>query len=783
MTKWKTAALLAIFWLGLVVLFFGPALAPDKSFFSGDIQSYFYPMKHFLAESLRAGQLPHWNPFEKCGLPFLANPQVATFYPLSLLFALLPFPQAFTTFILLHFVLGPIFFFILGRTLGFSRLTSLAGSLIFSYNGIMLSQLQVLDNLQSAVWVPLLFASYLHYFRQRSPIWLLGAILSETVALLSGNPIIIFFSLILLIFLFLIQPEWRGSWRFLIQTLILINVLALSLAAVQLIPFLRLVGLSARVAGNSLESLTEWSFSPLLFLSFLVPNFCYNPVTFDSWPQIFGTPKLTWLPSHYHGLAVLVLAGLALFTWRQQPSGRVRFIPGAIWGGLIFSLLALGHYCGLYRFLLQALPILRWVRFPERYLFFVSFLLALLAMAGLEILLHDQTGRRSWRLLTRLATSLTLLVVVALILMNFLVWPAGQGGYQDHLTAGLWQMLLVVGLIGLIAWIGSRQSTMVPRWLGIMLILLILGDLFLANRDLNPVTDTRLYQQPPHFARLLPDARHNYRLQSFEAWGQQNSRLMRQLGPVERLALFRDEWYPNLGTLYGFHVADGSNVLNFEKQMRLLANLRHESLPFRWEMLRLTNARYLVAVTPLTEPTLQLINYDPVDELFLYEFPGALPRAWLVHESRQLRQDSEALPLILKRQVDLSRTALLLQNEVPSSPDIGTWPGNERDQVHIEEYSGNRVVLTTESSSAALLILLDTWYPEWQARVDGRVVKLLRADYLFRGITLTAGRHEIVMTYEAHSFWLGLAISGATALGLLVFGIRRSLAAWSRRIR
>ena len=47
-----------------------------------------------------------------------------------------------------------------------------------------------------------------------------------------------------------------------------------------------------------------------------------------------------------------------------------------------------------------------------------------------------------------------------------------------------------------------------------------------------------------------------------------------------------------------------------------------------------------------------------------------------------------------------------------------------------------------------MLALHDTWYPGWVAEIDGVWAPILRADVLFRGLELPAGRHRVVFRFE-----------------------------------
>jgi hypothetical protein len=56
-----------------------------------------------------------------------------------------------------------------------------------------------------------------------------------------------------------------------------------------------------------------------------------------------------------------------------------------------------------------------------------------------------------------------------------------------------------------------------------------------------------------------------------------------------------------------------------------------------------------------------------------------------------------------------------------------------------------RLRVTTDRP--ALLMVLDNFYPMWRAEVDGQPVNVLRANYTFRAIPVSAGQHEVQFRY------------------------------------
>lgn len=59
----------------------------------------------------------------------------------------------------------------------------------------------------------------------------------------------------------------------------------------------------------------------------------------------------------------------------------------------------------------------------------------------------------------------------------------------------------------------------------------------------------------------------------------------------------------------------------------------------------------------------------------------------------------------------------------------------------------------------AILFISDNYYPGWNAYVDGQKVDVIRADYTFKAVPLTAGVHNVEFKYESISYKIGGFIS------------------------
>ena len=58
------------------------------------------------------------------------------------------------------------------------------------------------------------------------------------------------------------------------------------------------------------------------------------------------------------------------------------------------------------------------------------------------------------------------------------------------------------------------------------------------------------------------------------------------------------------------------------------------------------------------------------------------------------------------------------------------------------------MVLTVEADRNSVLVLHDIYYPGWEVTVDGERKPLLRANLLFRGVEVPAGRHRVEFRFR-----------------------------------
>ena len=100
------------------------------------------------------------------------------------------------------------------------------------------------------------------------------------------------------------------------------------------------------------------------------------------------------------------------------------------------------------------------------------------------------------------------------------------------------------------------------------------------------------------------------------------------------------------------------------------------------------------------------------------------------------------------------------------------------DQVTYQGSTANGVSLTARMACRGIVILAETYYPGWRAKVDGKVVPIHETYGALRGVVVDAGTHRIEFRYLPATAIAGgimtlLGIFGAIAMA--VFAPRRTL--------
>jgi len=311
------------------------------------------------------------------------------------------------------------------------------------------------------------------------------------------------------------------------------------------------------------------------------------------------------------------------------------------------------------------------------------------------------------------------------------------------------------------------------RAAAVLLVALPFGELLLLSRDLHGTAEDSVLTYRTRFADKLrsvdPLGRvfTNYDTTQYELYGERDADVVR-LG-ID--AMSGDSTLP-----LGIPRTYGGDALQVADTRAVADLLSDASLPQERadRLADLLGVRFAVVGPPFED----VAAAEDRALLRAVERRSALPRARLVDDWRVAPSPREALPLLLDPRfdpgsqtvVDTSTPAWRTQPLPEQGTPVRTPPG----QVLAVRPGNGRVEVDVQVARRALLVLSETWFPGWIARVDGVVVPLHRADSVFRAVRVEPGRHTVAFAYEPRSFRNGALLSAGTLvlMALILLGAR-----------
>ena len=778
-----------IFLILLPLLVFWRLVFAGEVLYWGVPLTQFYPWHTLINQALAAGQLPLWSDLLGNGAPLLANHQTAFFYPPNLLMRLLPVEHALGYAVVLHIIGAGLTAWMWGRTLHLGSLGCSVLALSYALGGYVVGRTQFITMVAAYAWLPLLLALTERLMQRQDACgvaWLGGALCLQFLA---GHAQTWFYSLVLL----LLYATYRArSWRPLPMVLLAI-VLALGLAAVQVLPTAELMLHSPRASGADWDFAMTYSYWPWRLLTLLAPDLYGNPALGN-----YAGYANYWEDHAYIGVLPLILALFAILRWGYRALRHRRTADSANdlhpWGTrapepffavliVLAIVLAMGNRTPLYPLLFHYVPGFGFFQAPARLMLW--FAIAASTLAGI--------GAHRFRLSYRVQYVLRLTLAAAVAAFA-VAWVAGRGGLAPPqvYTPALERMAILSGLACVVLLLRGRTpqdtdtrvvASPLPHRAWQVLVVLVTGaDLAIAAMPLTPTISAALYHAANPAAevlrsaaplRLHVDAVYQYDL-TFNRYF-----TFRQFAPAElqHWQTLRTSLLPNLNVLDGIAGTGNNEPLVTGHWRNLLERVRLSTPSTAERLLRLMNVGFVLTQTP--SPSWQAVRGIP----HLYRLPDPLPRVWLVEHSQVIRDEQQTLARLVDPDFDpRARVLLELPLTLPtaaaapvSAQEAALDPSADPPALSLREEFNRRTIRLTATRSA-YLVLAYTYYPGWLATVDGQPVPVVRANYAFMALPFPEGSHEVVLHYRPSSLLWGACISALSVLilaGVLTYPMRR----------
>jgi hypothetical protein len=735
--------------LGLVLLFMLPFIRPPTGIevLDGhDLVNQQYPLFSLIFDSVRDGKsVPLWNPYQFAGQSIVSNPQSSIVYPPAWIMVLTGVPRGVGWLAILHLWLGGWGMAVFIRRIGASSAGALIGGIIYTFSAFTAAHLNgsTLNYLMCWAWLPWMAASYLWSVRQANwqPAVLSGAIVG--MAILSGHPPMFYFGVLWLTTLWVylsLTHEIRPLHG--LRTLLIMLVVGAVLGAALWLPVADFTLRSNRTGAASLGFSNSYALPPGQALTLLFPNLFGEPVN-----GYWGVPFYEEL-TIYIGILPLV----ALFLSRRPIT---YLLATFVVVGLVISM---GIDGGLFSILYKILPGYQLFRVPSRALYFVEVGGAGLTALWISELQGSSRLERFRRLRPALQRGLPILIMLcisaAFLLMAFFNASSADSSppWRVYHTASV---AILTAIFAILAWIILRIWTL--EWASVKWPLLLTGIVVVVDlwRIASPLVTVSAVDVPDMWNAMSQTA---------------------PSSPNFRVMTVPDEVIWQAGLTYTHHLnANGYDPLVSDAYQRLLDISDYNPIS---SIGRLLGVRYVISDKPYEWSGLSGIESltlrSQEDGWYIYEAAGAVPRAFIA-QTFQVIADDEAARRILASS-DIS-TLPTIVSQPPGCATTATSSGRTSNNAQIVGYNPNSVDILTTSTQRGILVLTDSYDPNWSVTVDNASAGLLRVDTALRGVCVPAGEHHVRFDYQPKAFVAGVAIS---LIGWITFIVSALFTLWRR---
>ncbi len=691
------------------------------------------PRRVLVAQALKQGELPLWEPKLGNGFSLLAEGQAGTFYPTTLPFYALFSPTTATNLSLLTTMLiAMLGSYWLARLYGLGPLPALFSAVTYGLGGAFIFRLKHLNMVQVIAWLPFnlaLVRIYSDYYADKNQayrrlprvFYLAAETLVMAFQIFAGHPHVTYICWMAMYIYALALPyenkQWRNQpgkrhmkrWRLLLG-LALATVTSLVLCAVQLAPTYELVQDSTRSESRSWESLKRFPFKFQHIVRLVEPYSDGNPAdgTYEG-TKNFVENGFFWESTPYVGYIPLLLAIFAICYHSDILTVyHVRILTGI---ALLFLLSAFGPQGGVFWLMWKLCPGFALFRSPARLLIPFICILGVLAAIGAEKLKH---------LLERKYGQRQSSIVLGVLL--FFTWACFWGTnnqYQAYLPNSweekpqAWQEIEA-----------SAQRIYAPTSIHTW-------------QDIALTNGWRGHEKEliNHLNVLSPD--------QSAIWGAQcHSDRVCFEGGIE-LAL-----YNYLQRWEFYHI-----FLNIDGQNRCIT---FDPKVYIW--LRLQNVSHIVSFLPIANAQ----DIPQISEVRVLRSEATSDRDLFIYALK------DPLPKVRLISADLSAAQPAMLDFNPPEPE-GIMPSlYEKDlirpvapgQATLISENYNNLSIATECASESVLFVANNYHRNWHAYLeDGSEVPIIRVDYAYQGVRLPPGKHQVELRYSSPAFSWGWKIS------------------------
>jgi hypothetical protein len=633
---------------------------------------------------------------------------------------------------------------------------------------------------------------------KRSPLYAVLAGGTMGTMFLEQADVGLFFSLILGLYtVYAVIREYGLEWAGVARIVPPVVVVALIIAIHPLLMAYSTFSIGDKTAiGRSGEEqwayCTQWSWPPEETIDFIAPGYTgwrsgepEGPYwgrmgRAEGWEETGQGFRNFKLETFYLGAVGMIFAAGALFgAFKRFGADRKKSLDIFFWSGavLLTFLLALGKFFPLYR-AFYALPGMSSIRNPVKFMQVTQVGLAVLGAFGFDWLLVERklSKHQLMPFLIGLGAVGVILIVTALLrttgrpaVINALMdegWGNMAPVIADNMIRALWHAVLMAlgtgGVIVLFAWGPWRELSSMARIAAGLLVFVVAVDLYVVSRHYVKIAQMEDYVGENEVIRVLKQELSGKRSLMFTQSSFYNLWLTYTFPyhgilsfnvPQTRMPADYDQFLKKVGNDI-VKMAQLGGIECFLGPAQSWAQIQQDP-----RMKGLFSLLYAYNVAPTGGGGISVISGSPAQpgRHCILQFEGRNDRFALVGDW-EVVSDETALDRVAGAGFRPLRKVLVTESTAGKLP--ASTGGKVDGSIEVLDYRADRFSLRVATDKAAILRVGDKYAPEWLATVNERPVRLLRCDFLFRGVYLEPGVHTVTFDYDRGKSTLGLMLAG-----------------------
>ena len=700
-----THLLFPVMLICLIFLFFTPLFFPVSKIivtpdFGQNDAFTSLSLKLFLENELHAGRIPFWSSLISGGFPIYGNGVLGIWYlPNLILYSLLPFVTAYNFSIVVSFVILGIGMYAWMRLLDFDDISAFYSAITVSLSGYIITQLTHITIVQGLSWFPwIMYATHLLSIKKQ---WRCAGLLACLLAqqILIGFPQTVFITLICSgsYFLWLVRSTKHKSLS-IIQYGISV-LLSLSIGAIQLLSSLEYSSKISSSQGFDLSTATFFSFPFRQILTIINPYLLGNPKlgTYPNYVQFGGS--IFWENTIFIGLIPLLLiviaAGISLV--RLSRNQKITKQPNIIFFSCML-LLAFLLMTGKHSplYLIYSMWPFTIFRVPSRFSW--VFIISLTVLSTYAFRGVVRTIRQ---------TTTRTIIIVTLIIIHIATLYTTWSTYHAYEPADGWM----------------SAPTLVP-----------------------------LVPQNTYLYTIGAEPRHN---ETFMTTGWQDTKQYF----YERNFMTPDisqVWHIRQYSDYVGRAITRSDIINSTLNGQIthdtqLATISAQGL----KMMTVFGIGAITSAEPIVDsPMKEQLKYTYDNkQIYLYTHT-ALPLAYIATQSIPVTTAQNALTTLLS-DTFVPGKSVLREDGITTDIQMDSHTEVQTQTIH----EGKYVITVTGAPEEGVLVFNQTYFPGWNATIDGKPTKIFPVNVRQIGIEMPKGNHTIIFRFTPTYLTLGLVIS------------------------